>query len=80
MSDFGEEDYEIEKLFKEIDQGQQDEGFGNHDDALFPISQVPLFSPVVSPTEIPADGVPSVTLEERGRGGTADWGRAQPGP
>ena len=69
MSNFSDdEEYEIDKLFQEIDLGQQDTGFGNHDDALFPISQVPLFSPVGSPTERSDDGVPSVTLEQRGGG------------
>ena len=80
MSDFGDEDYEIEKLFKEIDLGQQEPGFGNHDIASFPVSQVPLFSIIGSPTERSDDGVSLVTLEERGEGVLRTGGESSQDP
>ena len=76
MSNFGDDDFDLEKLFKEIDLKQQEPGFSNHDNASFPVSQVPLFSTIRSPTEMSDDEVPSVTLTERVYCGL---GRVEPG-
>ena len=40
MSDFEKDEIEIEQLFKDIDLEQDELGFGNHDNAPFPESQV----------------------------------------
>ena len=65
MSDFEKDEFEIEQLFKDIDLEPEDLGFGNHDNAPFPESQVPLFPNVGSPTETSGDEVPPITLLER---------------